>query len=118
MTTVTQRQSTMTAATVDIGGLLTRGAVAGFTAGLAFILANMWFAASQGKPPVAPFMAISTVFHASAMPQPSPENVVVGMVVHIALSVGFGIGFAALLGLVPPLRRPVGLTAGALLYGL
>lgn len=99
----------------DLGGLLTRGAVGGLTAGWGFILANMWFAVSQGGPAVAPFLAISTVFHASAKPDPSPENVVVGLTLHLALSLAFGLGFALL---VPLLRRTGWLFAGGAAYGL
>ena len=99
----------------DPGGLLTRGAVAGLTAGWAFILANMWFATSQGGPAVAPFLAISTVFHASANPVANPENVVVGLTLHLALSLAFGMGFALL---VPLLRRTGWLFAGGAAYGL
>jgi hypothetical protein len=105
----------LTALHRDLGGLLTRGAVAGLTAGWAFILANMWFAASQGGPAVAPFLAISTVFHASAKPVVSPENVVVGLTLHLALSLAFGLGFAFL---VPLLRRAGWLFAGGAAYGL
>lgn len=36
---------------MDIGGALTRGAIAGLVAGWAFLLANMWFAYSQGNQP-------------------------------------------------------------------
>ncbi|HJP78249.1 MAG TPA: hypothetical protein VJ914_28505 [Pseudonocardiaceae bacterium] len=65
----TTRPQTLTSPIVDIGGLVSCGAIAGLTAGLGFILANMWFATASGKPPLAPFLAISTVYHASAMPQ-------------------------------------------------
>lgn len=39
---------------------------------LGFILANMWYAVGSSKPAVAPFLAISTIFHGSAMPVMTP----------------------------------------------
>nr|MBA3408718.1 hypothetical protein [Solirubrobacterales bacterium] len=42
---------------------LVRGALGGAFAGLLFLLANMWFADSQGMPAVAPMLDISTIFH-------------------------------------------------------
>ncbi|MFI7360262.1 hypothetical protein ACIBTP_40925 [Streptomyces avidinii] len=97
---------------------LTRGAIAGLFAGTAFILANMWYAVSQDKPAVGPFLAISTVFHGSDLPVPSPENVVIGLVTHLALSLTFGMGFALLLWLVPMLRGTPMLLGAALANGL
>ncbi|MFG3406797.1 hypothetical protein [Streptomyces sp. NPDC048142] len=102
----------------DLSGALTRGVAGGLFAGAAFILANMWYAVSQGNPAVGPFWAISTIFHGSDLPVPSPENLVIGLVTHLALSMSFGIGFALLLWLVPMLRGPLLLTMTALVYGV
>lgn len=104
----------------DLGGLLTRGAVAGLVAGGAFMLANMWFADANGKPAVAPFLSVATVFHASAAPSLSPTavpaEVVTGLWLHVVLSAAFGMGFGAL---VPFARRNlVTLSAAAILWGL
>lgn len=122
MTQATRRRSATTAAAVDFGALAARGAIGGFVAGVGFILANMWFAVSMGGPAVAPFLAISTVFHASGKPVTAPQalpvEVVTGLMTHIALSLGFGIGFGVLVALLPVLRRPVMLVVGALVYGL
>jgi len=49
-------------ASLGLGALCARGAIAGLVAGFAFILANMWYAGAHGKPSVAPFRDISTVF--------------------------------------------------------
>ena len=46
------------------------------------------------------------------------ENVVTGVVLHTALSLGFGIGFAIAVRVLPWLRRPAALVGGALVYGL
>ena len=101
---------------LDLGGLLARGAIAGIVAGMSFLLADMWFAVSQGKPAISPLYAISTVFHASKAPLPAPAEPVLGLATHIVLSLGFGMGFAVVL--VPWLRNLPALVAGALGWGL
>jgi hypothetical protein len=105
--------------TIDVGKLLTRGAVAGLVAGLAFILANMWFAYAHDKPAVAPLIDISTIFNAADKPTLTPNAVPVeigtGIMLHLAFSAAFGMGFALL---VPLLRNVGWLVAGALGYGL
>jgi hypothetical protein len=102
---------------LDLGGLLARGAIAGIVAGMAFLLANMWFAVSQGMPGISPLYAMSTVFHASSAPViTDATEPMLGLVLHIVLSLGFGMGFALLL--VPLLRSVPALVAGALAYGL
>lgn len=102
----------------DVGALVSRGAAAGFTAGLAFIIATMYFADYSGKSTVAPFVAISTVFHATSKPIMTPAalpaEVITGVVLHFALSIAFGIGFAVVARLV---RNAWQLVAAALVYG-
>ncbi len=108
------------AAAMDWGGLCTRGAVAGLVAGSTFILANMWYAGAHGKPSVAPFLDISTVFHGSDMPNlnNAPFDVMVGAVTHFALSMAFGIVFALAVGIFRLARMPMLLVLAALSYGL
>src|SRR5215469_16739347 len=101
---------------LDLGGLLARGAIAGIVAGMSFLLADMWFAVSQGKPAISPLYAIATVFHASKAPVPAPAEPVLGLTTHIVLSLGFGMGFALLF--VPWLRTLPALVLGGLGYGL
>jgi len=101
---------------LDVGGLLARGAIAGIVAGMAFLLAEMWFAVSQGKPGISPLYAISTVFHASSAPLLVPSEPILGLTTHIVLSLGFGMGFALLF--VPWLRSLPALVLGGLGYGL
>lgn len=101
---------------LDLGGLLARGAIAGLVAGMGFLLANMWFAVSQGMPGIAPLYAMSTVFHASSAPVAVPAEAMLGLATHLLLSLGFGMGFAVLL--VPLLRSVPALILGALAYGL
>lgn len=94
---------------------LTRGVVAGTAAGLLFLLANMWFADSQGLPAVAPLYDISTIFHFADKPDPSPENLAIGLVVHLTLAAGFGAGFALI---VPALRGRGMVVAAGAAFGL
>lgn len=103
---------------LDVGARVVRGAVAGLAAGTLFILANMWFAQAHGKPLVAPFLSISTIFHGSDKPVIDPTNVIAGVVLHAGLSMLFGIVFALLVGLFRLDRRPLVLAGSAVAYGL
>lgn len=99
----------------DIDRRIARGVVAGTAAGLLFLLANMWFAVSQGMPAAAPLYDISTIFHFADKPDPSPENAVVGLVTHLTLAAGFGV----LLALLAPLPRSrAALWGGGLAFGV
>jgi hypothetical protein len=99
-----------------VGERFTTGAVAGLAAGLVFLLANMGYATTQDLPALAPAYDISTIFHGQDMPDPTPENAVVGLVTHATLSLAFGIAFAVL---VVPFLRPLSLlVAGGVVYGL
>jgi hypothetical protein len=94
---------------------LARGVVAGLGAGLLFLLANMWYADSQGMPAVAPLYDISTIFHFTDKPEPSPENLAVGLITHLTLSAAFGATFA----LLAPLASGTGrLVAASAIFGL
>ena len=78
---------------VDLGACLTRGAVAGVSAGLLFLLANMGCATKSGLPGVAPLIDMATIFNVTETPDPTPENIAIGLVTHLNLSLLFGIGF-------------------------
>jgi len=105
-----------------LGDLFTRGAVAGIAAGFVFLLANMAYATTQGKPSVAPFMDISTIFHGTDQPAsmtPTVDMLATGAVVHFTLSIAFGVVFALLVGAFSPLvRNWLVLTAAGVVYGL
>jgi hypothetical protein len=106
----------------NTGELFTRGAVAGIAAGFVFLLANMAYATSEGKPSLAPFMDISTIFHGTDKPAsmtPTLDMLATGAVVHISLSIAFGIVFALLVGAFAPLLRNwLVLGGAAIAYGL
>ena len=82
-----------TAGRADLGGYLTRGAVGGLSAGLLFLLANMGWATKAGMPGVAPLIDIATIFNVTEKPDPTPENISIGLVTHLNLSMVFGIAF-------------------------
>jgi hypothetical protein len=102
----------------DVGSALARGAIAGLVAGWAFLLANMWFAYSQGLPAAAPLAVIATVFSAAPAPTLAASSMLVGAVTHIGLSLGFGMGFGLLLLIIPSLRKPGPLVLAGIGYGL
>ena len=97
---------------------LARGVMAGTAAGLLFLLANMWYADSQGMPAAAPLYDISTIFHFADKPQPTPENLAIGLVVHLTLSAAFGATAAFLAPLVQGQGRLVVMSVafGLILY--
>jgi uncharacterized membrane protein YagU involved in acid resistance len=100
----------------DIGQRITRGAIAGIVAGLVFLIATMGYVTTQGKPAVAPMIDISTIFHGQDQPVPSSDNVVVGLVTHLTLSIAFGVVFGLLVLLLP--RRALIVLAAGVVYGL
>jgi hypothetical protein len=97
---------------------LARGVIAGTAAGLLFLLANMWYADSQGMPAAAPLYDISTIFHFADRPEPSPENLAIGLIVHLTLSAAFGATAAFLAPLVKGHGRLIGMSVafGLVLY--
>lgn len=114
--TATQLDQTAEGPRLRVDQLVLRGSVAGLFAGLFFILANMLFATAHGKPAIAPFLSISTIFYRSKMPMMTPEAVVAGLTLHLFMSMVFGIVFA--LAVLPFLRNTAALLVGSLVFGL
>jgi hypothetical protein len=100
----------------DFGQLITRGAIAGIASGLVFLIATMGYVTTKGLPAVAPMIDISTIFHGQDRPVPNPDNVVVGLVTHLTLSVAYGVVFAVLVSMLP--RRALVVLAAGVVYGL
>lgn len=102
----------------DLDRRVAYGIVGGTFAGLLFLLANMWYADSQGLPAVAPLYDISTIFYFADKPDPLPVNAAVGLVVHLTLAAAFGAILAALAPLARGAGRLLGLGAvfGLALY--
>jgi hypothetical protein len=117
-TTTHHRPGSDSGTSLDLGAVLTRGAVAGLAGGLLFALANMWYADAHGKPLVAPFLAISTIFHGTDMPVMSQPDVIAGLVTHLGLSLLFGMVFAVGVTLLRLATRPLLLLGAGLVYGL
>ena len=89
------------------------GALSGFLAGAAFMALQSWFAVSIGQDALAPYRTVATLVEG---PPPALATAGIGMVVHAALSVLFGLLFAA--ALAPLRRRSAGWFAWAgLLFG-
>ncbi len=99
----------------DLGSCLTRGAVAGIAAGFLFLLANMGWATKNGMPGVAPLVDMATIFNVTEKPDPTPENVAIGLVTHLNLSLLFGVGFGLLAAFV---RNTRALLVAGPLYGV
>jgi hypothetical protein len=100
----------------EVGERFTRGAIAGLVAGLVFLIATMGYVTTKGLPAVAPMIDISTIFHGQDRPVPNPDNVVVGLVLHLTLSVAYGVVFAVLVSVLP--RRVLIVLAAGVAYGL
>lgn len=94
---------------------LTRGVVAGIAAGLVFLLLNMGWATKSDLPGVAPLIDIATIFNVTDTPDPTPENLAIGLVTHLTLSMFFGLGFAVILPWLGTVRS---LTLGAVGFGV
>ncbi|GAA1346601.1 hypothetical protein [Arthrobacter roseus] len=95
-----------------------RGAIGGIVGGAVFIGVTMWFSATQGNPPAAPFGLISSIVLGADSLMAGAASVPLGVVIHTVNSLIFGI----ILGLVAA-RLPgnasiavVGLVYGLLLY--
>jgi hypothetical protein len=99
----------------DLGARVSRGAVAGIAAGLLFLLANMAWATKSGMPGVAPLIDMATIFNVTDKPDPTPENIAIGLVTHLNLSMLFGIGFALI---VPLFRDPRTMALAGAGYGI
>lgn len=100
----------------DVGQRISRGAIAGVVSGLVFLIATMGYATTKGLPAAAPMIDISTIFHGQDRPVPNPDNVVVGLVTHLTLSVAYGVVFAVLVSMLP--RRALIVLAAGVVYGL
>ena len=89
------------------------GALSGFLAGAAFMALHSWFAVTIGQDALAPYRTVATLVEG---PPPALATAGIGMIVHPALSVLFGLLLAA--ALAPLRRRSTGWFAWAgLLFG-
>ena len=73
---------------------LVRGAVGGVAAGLVFAAVTMWFAHSTGGKAEMPLRMISTIVKGDQAMAAGTTSPALGVVVHVVLSVLFGMAFA------------------------
>lgn len=94
--------------------LVVRGAIGGLVAGAVFGVLNMWFAADAGLPAATPLHMIATIVQDDARFDAGTTSAGVGLVVHLALSLGYG----AIFGLfAAELHSNMTRGIGALVFG-
>ncbi len=94
---------------------LVRGAVGGLVAGGAFLIVNMWFAASMDEPAKMPLLMMSTIVLGDGAMMDGSASVGVGLLVHAVLSIAFGVVFSFV---AFRLRRNGSLALAGTLYGI
>lgn len=100
------------------GSAMSRGAIAGLSAGLAMLVAAMYLAEAAGNSAVQPIVDASTVFLFQDEREGAVENLTIGLVTHLGLSIAFGVLFGLLVLLLKPMRKLVWLVLGGIAYGL
>ncbi len=95
-----------------------RGAVGGAVAGIVFGALNMWFAASMAMPADMPLQMIATIVQGQDALAAGTASPLLGLVVHMVLSVAFGIVLGLLVARIATdgVRALVGMLYGVALY--
>jgi len=105
-------------AETTLSGRMGRGTLGGIAAGTIFAGIEIWSAISNDLPVRAPFLAISTIVLGDSALTTGEANVLIGLLVHTAISIFYGMLF----GLLTPVLRTngtvalAGLAYGALIY--
>ncbi|PPK98155.1 hypothetical protein CLV92_102308 [Kineococcus xinjiangensis] len=81
--------------TRSTGATLARGAVGGLAAGAVFAAVTMWFMVSMGQPATMPLMMIAAIVQGQEALAAGTAGPALGVLVHMALSLAFGLVFAA-----------------------
>jgi uncharacterized membrane protein YagU involved in acid resistance len=106
---------TITASTrTRVSGDLVRGGVGGLVAGVVFAVATMWFVTSIDMPARTPLLMISTIVLGDDAMTNGDADTTIGWIVHLVLSIGFGVVFAFL---ARRLRTNGEVAAAGLVYG-
>ncbi|MFH5822902.1 hypothetical protein [Georgenia sp. AZ-5] len=115
---MTQTQPPQAATRNRALGLAVRGAVGGIVAGIVFGAVNMWYAASTGMPAEMPLQMIATIVQGEESLAAGTASAPLGLVVHMVLSMAFGVTLALLVLRLPSdaMRAMVGLVFGVALY--
>ena len=101
-----------------LSGRMGRGTLGGIAAGTIFAGIEIWSATANDLPVRAPFLAISTIVLGDSALTTGQANVAIGLIVHIAISICYGMLF----GLLASVLRTngtvalAGLAYGALIY--
>ncbi|MGM0386700.1 MAG: hypothetical protein ACQERF_12080 [Actinomycetota bacterium] len=96
--TTTAAKLTSTSTTpVPLMRLAILGAIGGIAAGAVFGALNMWYAASTGMPADMPLQMIATIVQGEGAMAAGTANPILGMAVHMVLSMAFGVTLAFLL---------------------
>jgi hypothetical protein len=115
--TTAVRSETGTSTPLSTGSAVVRGAVGGVVAGAVFAAVTMWFTSSQGMGATMPLQMIAAMVQGQAALEGGTASPLVGVVVHMVLSAGFGAAFGLVAArLTDPLVAVAGLVFGALLY--
>jgi uncharacterized membrane protein YagU involved in acid resistance len=93
---------------------LLRGAIGGLLAGMVFVGVTMWFTNSTAGKADMPLRMISTIVKGDQAMAAGTTSVGLGVLVHLVLSVAFGMLFALV---VPRLRSNGTVALAATLYG-
>lgn len=116
MTTTTPTRKASTRA--GLLPALIRGAIGGAVAGAVFGALNMWFAHSTGMPADMPLQMIATIVQGEDALAAGTASPILGLVVHMVLSMAFGVALALLVRRTrsDAVRATVGLGFGLVLY--
>lgn len=109
MSTTTEIRSRPTVGGVVLGG------VGGLISGIVFAVVTMWFMVSTGKPAMMPMHMIASIVQGEQALMAEQTNPMLGAVIHMVLSIMFGIVFALL---VAGVRTNGGVAIAGLVYGL
>jgi len=96
-------------------GDLVRGAVGGIIAGMVFAAVTMWFVTTQKMSALTPLHMISTIVKGDQAMMTGATSVPIGLVVHMVLSMMFGVVFALA---VSRLRTNGAVALAGLVFGL
>lgn len=113
MSTTRNQQAQATAV-----GAIVRGLVGGAVGGAVFIVVTMWFFTTMGAPANQPLRVIASIVQGKDALANGTADVWVGWVVHIVLSLAFGVGLALIVRGIPSdgMRAAIGLAYGGALF--
>src|SRR5919204_1443541 len=106
---------------IDTGWWVKHGIIGGIVGAIGMMLAEMIIAAGMGMDAFMPPRMIAGILLGPSAMEPSTPLMTaapVGMLLHLVLSIIYGLIFAWIVSVVPALRSTVGVIVGASLFGL